>query len=62
MMIPINPEAQMVVDRSSYAEIVGAQSADLDANQATVKRRNLDGTEETVTLYYPGGITIVRRR
>ena len=62
MMIPIDPAKQMVVDRSSCAEVAGAQSADLEANQATVKRRNLDGSEETVTLYYPGGITIVRRR
>lgn len=58
----IDLKTHMVVDRSSYAEIAGAQKADIEANQVTVKRPSLDGDDEIVTLYYPAGIVIVRRR
>lgn len=58
----IDPAKEMLVDRSSYASIEGAISADIEASQATIKRRKADGEEEQVTLHYPAGLAIVRRR
>lgn len=55
-------EKHLVVDLSSGFEIAGALSADIEASQATIKRRKADGDEEQVTLYYPAGIAIVSRR
>ena len=55
-------EKHLVVDRSTGFEVAGVLSADLEASQAMVKRRNADGEEEQVTLYSPAGIAIVSRR
>jgi hypothetical protein len=52
---------QVVVDRSSCAEIAGAEIVDLDALTVTVVRREGD-EEKRVTLHFPGGVAIVRRR
>ncbi len=61
MMRELDPK-ETVVDRSSCASIKGAKSVDLEANQVLIHRRNVDGTEENVTLYYPSGISVVRHR
>lgn len=61
-MIQEIDDRHMVVEKSSFAEIAGAQQADLVANQVSAKRRNLKGADDIVTTTYPAGLAIVRRR
>lgn len=61
MMLPINPQRQMVVDRSSYGEVKGAEAVDLETNQVAVREITYSG-EARRTLYFAAGVTIVRRR
>jgi hypothetical protein len=55
-------ERQTVVDRSTLGDIDGAVAADEDTAQVIAARRKADGGTENVTLYFPAGIKIVKRR
>lgn len=55
-------KSHMAVDRSSYSEIKGAESVDIDNNSAVVVIRDLDGKEKRETRTFPAGITVVQRR
>jgi hypothetical protein len=62
MMQPIDAR-HMVVDRTSYAEVAGAQSVDVDANSVlVVRKKGWSNEDERVTLYFPAGVVVVRRR
>jgi hypothetical protein len=55
-------ERQAVVDLCTMDDVKGAVAVDLDANQVVVRRKKSDGGDEQITLYFPGGIRVVRRR
>lgn len=60
-MQEINTARYMVVERSTYTEIIGAQSVDINTGQVTIKRRKDYQTEETVVINYPEGIVVIKR-
>jgi hypothetical protein len=51
-----------VVDLSTYQEIAGALSVDVDARLVLIKRKLSGGGDEEIVLHYPSGVRVVRRR
>lgn len=51
-----------VVDLSTYQEIAGALSVDIDARLVLIRRKRSGGDDEEVVLHYPSGVRVVRKR
>jgi hypothetical protein len=53
---------QIVIEKSTFSEIKGAEKVDLGTNAVLIRRKDHEGKEELTTSYYPAGVAIVRRR
>jgi hypothetical protein len=60
MMVVIDRRRQMIVDRSSLNEIVGAVAVDLDAGTVEIVELTYRGEVHT-SHHFPGGLRVIRR-
>lgn len=60
-MTPIDTLTHMAVSLESYAEIPGAEAADLLTSEVLVREVTYSG-EVCRTIHVPAGVRIVRRR